>query len=62
MTCLIRTLSGSISRYFSSSFNNCMIGSWKAAVKNNFAENKLPWNAEYNLEKAHDPWLNTLKY
>jgi len=31
------------------------MGSWKAAVKNNFAENKLPWNAEYNLEKAHDP-------
>lgn len=38
-----------------------MIGSWNAAVKNNFAENKLPRNAEYNLENAHDPWLNTLK-
>lgn len=58
---LITALSGSISRNFSSSINNCIIGTCNAAVRNNFAENKPSWKEEYNLENAPDACRNNLK-
>lgn len=57
---LIRALSGSISKNFSSSISRSIIGEYRAAVRNSVAEYKPSWKSEYKRANAHDPWRRSL--